>query len=184
MASDRDVAFLLDQARLGGAKVVMVGDDRQLGAVSVGGAMGAVVERHGGVVHTLDQNVRQHDEAEREALAELRAGDVSRTVGRASLDLATLGLKGRSLISLPVRLRRSGFYPRRSDTVSAKRPATRHDALRRRWTELLGQLLGRNCCATPVPQYRGYTGESIPQRHMWGSRRSLPTDPISGSCVR
>jgi len=93
MASDRDVAFLLDQARLGGAKVVMVGDDRQLGAVSVGGAMGAVVERHGRVVHTLDQNVRQHDEAEREALAELRAGDVSRTVGRASLDLATLGLK-------------------------------------------------------------------------------------------
>ena len=80
MASDRDVAFLLDNARLGGAKVVMVGDDRQLGSVSVGGAMGALVERHGGTVHTLDQNVRQHDHAEREALAELRAGRVSRAV--------------------------------------------------------------------------------------------------------
>ena len=58
----------------------MVGDDRQLGAVSVGGALGALVERHGGIVHVLDQNVRQHDEAEREALGELRAGDVNRAV--------------------------------------------------------------------------------------------------------
>ncbi len=80
MASDRDIAFLLDQARWARAKVVMVGDDRQLGAVTVGGALGALVERHGGVVHVLDQNVRQHDEAEREALAELRAGDVNRAI--------------------------------------------------------------------------------------------------------
>jgi len=81
MAGDRDISFLLDQARLAGSKVVMVGDDRQLGAVSVGGAMGALVERHGGIVHTLDQNVRQRTEAEREALAELRAGNVARAVG-------------------------------------------------------------------------------------------------------
>ena len=81
MAGDRDVSFLLDQARMADSKVVMVGDDRQLGAVSVGGAMGALVERHGGIVHTLDQNVRQRTEAEREALAELRAGNVSRAVG-------------------------------------------------------------------------------------------------------
>ncbi len=80
MASDRDIAFLLDQARWARAKVVMVGDDRQLGAVTVGGALGALVERHGGVVHVLDQNVRQHDEAERVALRELRAGDVNRAV--------------------------------------------------------------------------------------------------------
>jgi hypothetical protein len=81
MAGDRDIAFLLDHARMRGAKVVMVGDDRQLGAVSVGGAMGALIERHGGIVHVLEQNVRQHDEAEREALAELRAGDDTRAVG-------------------------------------------------------------------------------------------------------
>jgi conjugative relaxase-like TrwC/TraI family protein len=80
MASDRDIAFLLDQARWAKTKVVMVGDDRQLGAIPVGGALGALVERHGGVVHVLDQNVRQHDEAERAALAELRAGDVNRAV--------------------------------------------------------------------------------------------------------
>ncbi len=80
MAGDRDIAFLLDHARMRAAKVVMAGDDRQLGAVSVGGAMGALVERHGGIVHVLEQNVRQHNEAEREALAELRAGDVTRAV--------------------------------------------------------------------------------------------------------
>jgi conjugative relaxase-like TrwC/TraI family protein len=81
MAADRDVSFLLDQARLAGTKEVMVGDDRQLGAVSVGGTMGALVERHGGIVHTFDQNVRQRNDAEREALAELRAGNVTRAVG-------------------------------------------------------------------------------------------------------
>jgi conjugative relaxase-like TrwC/TraI family protein len=80
MASDRDVSFLLDEARMAGAKVVLVGDDRQLGAVGVGGALGALIERHGGAVHALDQNVRQHDQAEREALAELRAGDVGSAI--------------------------------------------------------------------------------------------------------
>ncbi|MGD0254460.1 MAG: MobF family relaxase [Acidimicrobiales bacterium] len=80
MASDRDVAFLLDRARLAGAKVVMVGDDRQLGAIGSGGAMGALVERHGGAVHTLDQNVRQLDERERGALIELRSGEVTKAV--------------------------------------------------------------------------------------------------------
>ncbi len=80
MAGDRDIAFLLDHARMRGAKVVMVGDDRQLGAVSVGGAVGALVERHGGIVHVLEQNVRQHSQAEREALGQLRAGDVTRAV--------------------------------------------------------------------------------------------------------
>ena len=80
MAADRDIAFLLDHARLRGAKVVMVGDDRQLGAISVGGAMGALVEHHGGIVHTLEENLRQHYLAERTARSELRAGDVARAV--------------------------------------------------------------------------------------------------------
>jgi conjugative relaxase-like TrwC/TraI family protein len=80
MASDRDIAFLLEVARLRGTKVVMVGDDRQLGAVGVGGALGALVERHGGVVHHLTDNVRQHNQEEREALSQLRAGDVARAL--------------------------------------------------------------------------------------------------------
>ena len=81
MATDRDVAFLLDQARPAGAKVVMVGDDRQLGAVGLGGALGALVERHGGVLGTSSpNNLRTRDEAERQALLELRAGDLSEAV--------------------------------------------------------------------------------------------------------
>jgi hypothetical protein len=80
MASDRDIAFLLEVARLRGTKVVMVGDDRQLGAVGVGGALGALVERHGGVVHHLDQNVRQHNPQERDALSQLRSGEVARAL--------------------------------------------------------------------------------------------------------
>jgi conjugative relaxase-like TrwC/TraI family protein len=80
MAADRDIAFLLDEARLAGSKVVLVGDDRQLGAVGVGGALGALIERHGGAVHALEHNVRQQNHAEREALTHLRAGDVSRAV--------------------------------------------------------------------------------------------------------
>ena len=81
MAADRDVSFLVGQALLAGAKVVMVGDDRQLGAVGLGGALGALVERHGGAVHLLTENVRTKDEAERLALVELRSGDVARAVG-------------------------------------------------------------------------------------------------------
>ena len=40
MASDRDISFLLDEARMAGSKVVMVGDDRQLGACRSAGRWG------------------------------------------------------------------------------------------------------------------------------------------------
>ncbi|MGH9281477.1 MAG: AAA family ATPase, partial [Acidimicrobiales bacterium] len=80
MATDADVLRLLVAAELAGAKVVMVGDDRQLGAVGPGGALRALLERHRPAVHILRENVRQEDRAERRALAHLRAGDVGRAV--------------------------------------------------------------------------------------------------------
>jgi hypothetical protein len=80
MADDRDVAMVLTASSLAGAKVVMVGDDRQLGAIDPGGAHGALVERHGSVVHVLDENLRQRDAGEAIALAELRAGHVAAAV--------------------------------------------------------------------------------------------------------
>jgi hypothetical protein len=81
--------------------------------------------------------------------------------GRASLDLATLGSKGRSWISLSLRS---------SDMVRAKRPETRSSAPRRRWTELLGQLLGRNCSTNPpYPNNSIWKGKSVPQAR-WGVR--------------
>jgi conjugative relaxase-like TrwC/TraI family protein len=76
MTDDADLLHLLTRAADGGAKVVMVGDDRQLGAVGSGGGLGALIERHEPGVWVLDQNVRQVDRSERAALDELRAGVV------------------------------------------------------------------------------------------------------------
>lgn len=80
MTDDAGLARLLTATQRAGAKVVLVGDDRQLGAVGPGGALGALLARHPEAVHVLDENVRQHDPEERAALAELRAGQVGRPV--------------------------------------------------------------------------------------------------------
>jgi conjugative relaxase-like TrwC/TraI family protein len=80
MTDDRDVLRLLLAARTAGTKVVMVGDDRQLGPVGPGGSLQALLARAGSAVHVLDQNIRQHDRGERLALTRLRAGDVQRAV--------------------------------------------------------------------------------------------------------
>ncbi len=71
---------LLEAARLSGAKVVAVGDPRQLGAVGPGGGFEALVARFGDAVHVLADNVRQHDPADRLALEELRSGNVEAAV--------------------------------------------------------------------------------------------------------
>ncbi len=80
MTDDPAMLRLLTAADLAGAKVVMVGDHRQLDAVGPGGALRAVLNRNPGHVYVLDENVRQDDPGEREALAELRAGDVAQAV--------------------------------------------------------------------------------------------------------
>ena len=81
MADDPSMLRLLSAAEAAGAKVILVGDHRQLGAVGPGGTLEGLVSRHSDAVHVLDQNVRQADPAERAALAELRAGDVETAVG-------------------------------------------------------------------------------------------------------
>ena len=81
MTDDVDLLRLLAGADSAGAKVVMVGDDRQLGAVGPGGSLGALVDRHEPGVWVLDENVRQVDPAEQCALDELRAGDLELAVG-------------------------------------------------------------------------------------------------------
>ncbi len=80
MADDAALVAFLEAARLAGAKVVAVGDPRQLGAVGPGGGFEALVARFGDAVHVLGDNVRQHDPAERVALEELRSGDVEAAV--------------------------------------------------------------------------------------------------------
>ncbi len=77
MTDDGDLLAVLTQARAAGAKVVLVGDDRQLGPVGPGGALGALLTRCGGSAHVLGENLRQADPAERAALEQLRSGEVA-----------------------------------------------------------------------------------------------------------
>ena len=80
MTEDKHLLQLLHHAAGARAKVVMVGDHRQLGAVGPGGGFEALVARYGAAVHVLADNVRQRNVAERAALAQLRDGDVARSV--------------------------------------------------------------------------------------------------------
>jgi conjugative relaxase-like TrwC/TraI family protein len=80
MTEDGGLLRLLAASDLAGAKVVLVGDDRQLSSVGPGGGLGALLARQPASVHVLDENVRQHDLDERSVLAELRAGDLDRAV--------------------------------------------------------------------------------------------------------
>ena len=74
MTTDNDLLRLLTAIDTAGARLVLVGDPRQLGAVGPGGAMAALLDRHPDLVTTLDENVRQHDPHERFAIANLRGG--------------------------------------------------------------------------------------------------------------
>ena len=80
MTDDVDLVRLTAHVEAAGAKLVLVGDHRQLGAVGPGGALGALVGRHPSAVHHLNENRRQHDPAERTALAALRDGEVSEAI--------------------------------------------------------------------------------------------------------
>jgi hypothetical protein len=80
MTDDVDLARLTTHAQLAGAKLIVVGDHRQLGAVGSGGALAALVARHPDAVYHLSENRRQTDPEEREALEALRQGDISQAV--------------------------------------------------------------------------------------------------------
>ena len=80
MTDDAALVAFLEAARETGAKVVAVGDPRQLSSVGPGGGFEALVSRFGGAVHVLNENVRQTDPVERTTLAMLRSGDVEEAV--------------------------------------------------------------------------------------------------------
>lgn len=77
MAGTRDLAAIVDQAVKAGAKVLLVGDDRQLPEVAHGGAFRAAEATLGDRVVELTHNRRQRHEWERQALDQLRAGNVA-----------------------------------------------------------------------------------------------------------
>jgi conjugative relaxase-like TrwC/TraI family protein len=80
MTDDPALLRLLVAAETAGAKTILVGDHRQLGAVGPAGAFEGLVRRQPDAVHVLRENVRQHDVEERHTLAQLRAGDISMAV--------------------------------------------------------------------------------------------------------
>jgi ATP-dependent exoDNAse (exonuclease V) alpha subunit len=78
MVGYRKLTRLLDHARQAGAKVVLVGDDRQLGAIDAGGGFRGLRVRLGASV--LTENRRQPAAWEREALELVRDGQVDQAV--------------------------------------------------------------------------------------------------------
>jgi ATP-dependent exoDNAse (exonuclease V) alpha subunit len=74
MLPTRDIAELLDHVVAASGKLVLVGDDRQLPELEAGGCFSGLSRRLPAVV--LGDNRRQHALWERNALAELRNGDV------------------------------------------------------------------------------------------------------------
>ena len=78
MLGSRKLARLLDHAQHAEAKVVLVGDDRQLAAIDAGGGFRALRLRLG--ASELTENRRQHQAWEREALELVRSGLVEEAV--------------------------------------------------------------------------------------------------------
>jgi conjugative relaxase-like TrwC/TraI family protein len=74
MAGTRTLAPILAAADHAGSKVVLVGDPRQLPEIDAGGVLTGLSERLGPI--ELTHNRRQRQQWERDALAELRAGDI------------------------------------------------------------------------------------------------------------
>lgn len=77
-AGTRTLARLLRHAEPAGAKVVLVGDPKQLPEIDAGGMVRGIEARFG-ALH-LRENRRQRHAWERAALAELRAGDVEAAI--------------------------------------------------------------------------------------------------------
>ena len=76
MAGTVDLHHVVTTARQAGAKVILVGDHHQLPEITAGGGFAAAVAANGRAIAELTTNRRQHHQWERDALDELRAGDV------------------------------------------------------------------------------------------------------------
>jgi conjugative relaxase-like TrwC/TraI family protein len=74
MLGSRKLTRLLDHAQRAGAKVVLVGDDRQLAAIEAGGGFRGLRLRLGASL--LSENRRQQEIWERQAVEHLRDGDL------------------------------------------------------------------------------------------------------------
>jgi ATP-dependent exoDNAse (exonuclease V) alpha subunit len=76
MVGTRALAGLFEAAHAGGARLVLVGDPKQLQAIEAGGVLRALEDR--ALTVGLGENRRQRILWERKALADLRAGEIGR----------------------------------------------------------------------------------------------------------
>ena len=80
MLGTKPLATIVDYAACAGAKVICVGDSKQLPEVDAGGLFSALARRTSPI--WLTENRRQRDPAEQQALRDLRAGRVDAALGR------------------------------------------------------------------------------------------------------
>jgi len=78
MVGSRKLARLLDHAQQAGAKVVLIGDDKQLASIEAGGGFRGLRLRLG--ASTLTENRRQAEPWEREAVEQLREGNIDQAL--------------------------------------------------------------------------------------------------------
>ena len=78
MVGSRQLADVSDLVEAASGKLILIGDHRQLAEIDAGGLFAALMARLPAV--ELTENVRQDQEWERTALAELRHGSISRAV--------------------------------------------------------------------------------------------------------
>ena len=124
----RKLAELFAYAAEMDAKVVLVGDPHQLSEIDAGGAFRALGSRLG--AHELSANFRQRHAWEREALTELRTGDVDRALAAyashgAIVCAETAGAVRERLVADYLAARAEGqvamFAPRRADAEDLNR---------------------------------------------------------------
>jgi len=80
MVGTRSIAPLIERAGAVGAKVVLVGDTKQLPEIDAGGLLRALETRH--PIVTLNENRRQQVSWERDALKDFRSKRVEEAIGK------------------------------------------------------------------------------------------------------
>lgn len=90
MGGSLDLRRLVQHVDAAGGKVVAVGDHRQLSAVAAGGIFRSVAERTPEVVTQLTANHRQKVAWEKDAVGQLRAGDLSAAAAYVEHDRVTV----------------------------------------------------------------------------------------------
>jgi len=174
MTDDVDLVRLAAHVETAGAKLILLGDDRQIGPVGPG----ALVSRHQAAVHHLVENRRQHDPEERKALAALRDGEVGEAISfylgddriHATADRTAALQAAVDAWSTDVTAGHdTGLYAWRRANVAEL------NALARSWMESTSRLSGPSSSArvaTPI----GPATRSLP----WPPARAAPSSPPSG----